>query len=119
MAAVLVIDQDETLIEAVTHRLGILGVGACVARTGYEALALLAMGEIDLVLTGIDVPDMSGLEMALRVRSDHPGVPIVAHATDLPEPGSSFFDGVVVRPAPMDALSAMLHTYRPRQAAQV
>jgi CheY-like chemotaxis protein len=40
------------------------------AETGQEALAALAERQPDLVLVDMNLPDMTGLELALRVRAD-------------------------------------------------
>jgi DNA-binding NarL/FixJ family response regulator len=52
----------------------IAGEAAC----GRELFALLASTPADLVLLDINLPDMSGVEIARRLRSDYPNVKILA-----------------------------------------
>lgn len=47
------------------------------ARTGVEALELLAKKSWDLLLLDIGLPDMNGLEVLKRVRAKHPKLPVL------------------------------------------
>jgi DNA-binding NarL/FixJ family response regulator len=57
-----------------TSNIRIAGEAAC----GRELFALLASTPADLVLLDINLPDMSGVEIARRLRSDYPEVKILA-----------------------------------------
>ncbi len=46
------------------------GVEVALARTGGEALAILASRAVAAILTDLDMPGMHGLELIERVRSD-------------------------------------------------
>ena len=47
------------------------------AGDGREALDKMRTGGIDLVLLDLMIPGIEGLEVARRVRADHPSVPII------------------------------------------
>ncbi|MEN8141019.1 MAG: response regulator [Thermodesulfobacteriota bacterium] len=47
------------------------------AGNGKEAMAVLAKGEIDLVITDIKMPDMDGLELLAKMSVNHPDVPVI------------------------------------------
>src|SRR5689334_13636789 len=48
-----------------------------VAGGGRSALERLRQGDVDLVLTDLQMPEMSGLELVEAVRREYPGVPII------------------------------------------
>ena len=74
---VLIVDDDADiglLIETGVREMG------CVARaltTPEAALALLAVERFDLVVTDLQMPGMSGLELCERILELHPDVPVV------------------------------------------
>ena len=47
------------------------------AADGAEALAKMRTGGIDLVLLDLMIPEVDGLEVCRRIRSDHPSVPVI------------------------------------------
>jgi DNA-binding response OmpR family regulator len=47
------------------------------AADGREALDKMRTGGIDLILLDLMIPEIEGLEVARRVRGDHPSVPII------------------------------------------
>ena len=78
MATVLVVD------DLVSHRqlaAGLLarepGYEVLFAGNGTEALAKLAGGKADVVLTDVLMPEMDGLELLRAVRRDYPQLPVV------------------------------------------
>jgi CheY-like chemotaxis protein len=76
---VLVVD-DEGMVRHVAARvLADAGFRVLEASDGMEAFALLAPmdGAVDLVLTDIKMPKMSGTELAEAVTSRWPGVPVL------------------------------------------
>ncbi|HAQ65664.1 MAG TPA: DNA-binding response regulator [Bacteroidales bacterium] len=48
------------------------------ATAGYEALRLLDTTNVDVVLADINMPGMNGIEVTRRIKSDHPGVAVLA-----------------------------------------
>src|SRR5690606_4898103 len=53
----------------------------CQAKTGAEALAALGSLGADVLLTDIEMPGMSGLELAAAVRREHPAVRVIIVTT--------------------------------------
>jgi signal transduction histidine kinase len=70
--------EDEPAVLAVTarilrrHRYSVL-----TAATGQDALALADDHEFDLLLTDIVMPEISGLELATRIRRNRPDLPVL------------------------------------------
>ncbi|HET7817146.1 MAG TPA: PAS domain S-box protein [Sphingomicrobium sp.] len=54
-----------------------LGCSVVCAGGGGEALAILAGGGIDLVLSDVVMPEMSGVELARTIRDTDPGLPVL------------------------------------------
>lgn len=62
----------------VTARLlGHLGYAVLMAGDAETALELLRSGSVDLVVTDVVMPGVSGIELAQRIRSEHPGQSIL------------------------------------------
>jgi CheY-like chemotaxis protein len=74
---VLVVD-DTPLVRAVLRRsLEAAGYTVQEANDGQGALAQLALGTVDLVLSDIRMPNMDGCALALEIRRRAPQVPIL------------------------------------------
>ena len=75
-ATVLVVEDEESYVEALRSGLSREGFVVKVARDGAEALGLFDVTKPDLVLLDLMLPKLSGLEVCRRIRS-HSGVPII------------------------------------------
>lgn len=115
MALVLLVD-DERYVREVTHRLLLRsGHEVLVAGSPEEALGVFATCQrpVELLLTDVSMPGMSGRELGERIRQLEPDIPIVymsgaaaghiAPGRGLP-PGSSF----LAKPFQPQALAAAL-----------
>lgn len=76
---VLIADDEEPVRRVASRLLARNGYNVREAADGAEALRMLAAsnGEINLLVTDIIMPEMGGLELARRVGSDFPGLPIL------------------------------------------
>jgi signal transduction histidine kinase/ActR/RegA family two-component response regulator len=75
---VLVVDDDRIVRSACAGMLKVLGYAVSTAASGVEALDALDNAEpIDVVLLDLTMPDMSGSQVARRIWSTHPRLPIV------------------------------------------
>ncbi|MDX8401522.1 MAG: response regulator [Mariprofundaceae bacterium] len=78
-ARVLVVDDEETVREMACVMLEDMGFETIAARDGEEALRLFEQEHrnLDLVLTDLTMPHMSGHELFSRIQQIAPGFPIV------------------------------------------
>lgn len=78
MKTVLAVD-DERLVLQVWKRalLGIPGVSVLTAQDGEEAKAILAQEPVDLVITDLLMPRMSGYELLIHLYERLPSLPII------------------------------------------
>jgi PAS domain S-box-containing protein len=69
---ILIIDDDPSLRKTLADILRIKGYETLAARDGSEGLALLRENVVNLVLIDLGLPDISGLDVLARVRTEHP-----------------------------------------------
>jgi two-component system, cell cycle sensor histidine kinase and response regulator CckA len=75
---VLFVDDEAAVRRVAEATLARAGHELVLAADGHEALALLEEGEkVDLLVTDLDMPGMSGLELAERVRATRPELGIL------------------------------------------
>jgi CheY-like chemotaxis protein len=74
---ILVIDDEPPIAELLHDALAGEGHAVMTALSGTSGVELARSNPFDLVLTDLGMPDMSGWEVASRIRSAHPGVPVV------------------------------------------
>jgi sigma-B regulation protein RsbU (phosphoserine phosphatase) len=68
--SILVVEDDELVRDALVAALQHHGYDVVAATTGSEALARLAEGLPDLVLSDVNMPDLDGFALLARVRED-------------------------------------------------
>ena len=127
-ASILVVDDEEFIRNLVCLMLSKLNYRTVSARNASEALTCLANGYvIDLVLTDINMPKIDGWELALRIKTLKPGVPIVALTGESPSNIFPRLQGSGIRhalfkPIKMDvlgdALSSILESPRENHAIE-
>jgi DNA-binding response OmpR family regulator len=75
---ILLIDDDVLMLEAMTHRLKADGHKIVAAEDSFKALSIMKMEDIDLVISDIMMPGMSGLELlSLLNRIFFNNVPVI------------------------------------------
>ena len=102
----LLVVDDEPMVRSVTAKLlRLKGHAVAEAEGGRQALDLLAERPFNLVVTDLGMPEMSGSELAYRIRQHHPRLPIVLLTghTDA-EDQSGYVDVVVKKPFQINAL---------------
>ncbi len=73
---VLVVEDEESFIEALTIGLDREGFDATIARDGQEALATFEEGRFDVILLDLMLPKLSGLDVCRSIRESS-DVPII------------------------------------------
>jgi two-component system, response regulator FlrC len=77
MAAVLVVEDDRELLEAVCTTLELDGIAALGASDGSGALDLLESSEIGLVISDVGMAPMDGIALLAEIRRRRPDLPVV------------------------------------------
>lgn len=67
---ILVVEDSATQAAALAHLLEQAGYAVVVARAGERAMELVQKGSFDLVLSDVVMPDISGYDVARRVKED-------------------------------------------------
>ncbi len=78
MANILVVDDHPAVAAAILAVLRKAGHMAAAAHDGGSALALIAEGRWDLVVTDIVMPGLDGIGLLGALRSSRPGLPVLA-----------------------------------------
>src|SRR5579862_1051621 len=68
MARILVIDDDRSLLRALSIALGARGHDVVVARTAMHGIEQISLSVPDVVVLDLGLPDMDGVEVCRRVR---------------------------------------------------
>jgi len=117
-ATILIIDDEELVREILTRVLRRLGHNVLPASGGEEALSIYGekKDEIDLVIVDINMPKMSGIEVAGRLRSINPKVTVIGSSgesdQDLNETKvKKIFDGYISKPYGISMLSAAVSRF--------
>ena len=117
---VLVVDDEPVVRSWVLRVLELASIPAVEARDGREALRLVADGRIrpTILLTDIDMPGMSGVELAARLTALRPGLRVVmmtgdARRADEARGHPSIVETVLLKPMGGEELLAALHPDEP------
>jgi signal transduction histidine kinase/ActR/RegA family two-component response regulator len=112
---VLVVDNDATSRELLARLLDAVGIATREASGGGEALHIAAAEQVDLIVTDLAMPEMTGLELTQKVRADERlhGVPILAVSASVSaftreEALGAGCDGFVGKPVHADELFAAI-----------
>jgi two-component system chemotaxis response regulator CheY len=81
---ILTVDDSKTMRDMVSYTLRKAGFDVNEAEDGKKALAVLAGGRFDLVITDLNMPVMDGITLIRNVRSgsQHRSVPILILTTE-------------------------------------
>ncbi|MBR4558707.1 MAG: diguanylate cyclase [Fibrobacter sp.] len=69
---ILIVDDNEEVIEKTRSLLVEVGYDVTSCNSGKDALEFLADNQVDLVLLDINMPNMNGFDVCLRIRQRHP-----------------------------------------------
>ncbi|MBP5751504.1 MAG: sigma-54-dependent Fis family transcriptional regulator [Treponema sp.] len=73
----LIIDDEKNIREGLAANFELEDYNVKTAATGEEGLALLEKGDIDLVITDLRMPGISGEQVLAKVSSETPGIPVI------------------------------------------
>ncbi len=113
MTQVLIVEDEERIVSFVRRGLAAAGYVVSSTGSGLEALELLRVGEVDIVLLDIGLPDISGLEVLARLRAEGSTVPVIAltardSARDLVAGLDGGADDYIPKPFTFDELLARI-----------
>ncbi|UZX68856.1 aerobic respiration two-component sensor histidine kinase ArcB [Yersinia ruckeri] len=122
---VLLVEDIELNVIVARSVLEKLGNSVEVAMNGHDALAMFNPDDFDLVLLDIQLPDMSGLDIARKIRADyasHSLPPLVALTANVLKDKKEYLDAgmdeVLSKPLSVPALTAMIKQFWDHQPSQ-
>ena len=105
---ILVVDDNATNRKILKIQLEEWKLEPAMAASGSQALDMLNSGQqFDLVLTDMHMPEMSGVELARKIRSNHPHLPMMLLSSvgdDLSKEHRNLFSFVLTKPIKQQAL---------------
>jgi signal transduction histidine kinase/ActR/RegA family two-component response regulator len=109
---VLIVDDDSLVMTGTAAMISDLGHAAVEAHSGAEALDLLGSGlKVDVVLTDHAMPMMTGLQLAERIHSRFPGLPIILATgyAELPVDPATLGIARLAKPCTQHEIAAAIH----------
>lgn len=119
VAGVLIVEDEPLILMSTVDMVSDLGHVVHEAVSAEEALTVMETERIDILLTDVGLPGMSGIELAQQVRQRWPLVRIVfASGDDRAKLASGIEDAFQLsKPFTMDGLSAVLSKAYPERAS--
>ncbi len=74
---ILIVDDDPNILEVLDARLSAAGFTAFKAADAHAALLLLQTKRVDLVVSDVKMPNMSGIELLSEILHIKPGLPVI------------------------------------------
>ena len=74
---VLLVDDEEEFVSALSERLMLRGIEAECALNGEEALARLVEKEFEVVILDVMMPGLGGLEVLRQIKTTHPNTQVI------------------------------------------
>ncbi|MFZ5433771.1 MAG: response regulator [Calditrichota bacterium] len=120
---VLVVDDEQFMVHTLAKILELLGYDVVCAFGGREAYRICLEQSVDLVITDLHMPDMSGLELLTSLKSHDPSLPVILitgyGADKVRESASKWHaDGFLGKPFTINELKQLIeHTLETLQAS--
>ena len=74
---ILIVDDEKNIREGLSKALALAGYGTRMAATGSEAVRVLERDAVDLVITDLRMPGLSGEQLLRRVVAAYPAIPVI------------------------------------------
>lgn len=74
---ILVIDDEKNIREGLAEAMELEGYNAFTSENGKMGLERIAQGDIDLVITDLRMPEVTGEQVLKKVTAENPGVPVI------------------------------------------
>jgi len=110
---ILVVDDEEYMLQSLSKLLTLMGFETQVADSGEKALEVLGQHNVDVVITDINMPGMSGMELLKRVKKKNPHLPVIIitgfgidKAKELADKNNA--DGFLPKPFKMNDMKQMI-----------
>ena len=103
----LCVDDHPEVLAIMGEFLRVSGYSVLTAPSGVRGLELLQRNLVDAVILDYEMPKMDGAELALRIKSGWPELPVLmftGYPADVPEDVRRSVDGFVVKGDPADKL---------------
>jgi CheY-like chemotaxis protein len=122
MARILVVDDETSVIMVLREMLTRLGYDVVSASEAAQALGLVSLGCIDMVITDLVMPNMSGVELIMELKKRVPSLKIIAISGGSLEEGPDGYlsraqkvgvDRCLKKPFMLNTLSAMIKELLP------
>ncbi len=109
----LVIDDDSSFRTTVAFLLQRLGYTVHTAESGSAGIVLLRQTAVDLVLTDLLMPGLTGWDVARLAKAMRPRLPVVlvtgcAHTIAPDQPERRFVDAILAKPVGLAAIQAVI-----------
>ncbi|MGH8169808.1 MAG: response regulator [Steroidobacteraceae bacterium] len=108
---ILVCEQNPDIRDTTVDMLSAMGHRAMSASEGRTALSILASNPVDILLTGADLPDMSGTTLAGHAKSRFPALSVIFATGDAPDAGDSLGEThTLITPFTFEQLAAAVNS---------
>ncbi len=110
---ILVADDEKNIREGLREAIALDGYEVLTAADGQEALEIITRGEVDLLITDLKMPRLSGEELLKSVASQFPTIPVIiltGHGT-IESAVQAMHDGAydfLTKPVNLDRLSLLV-----------
>jgi DNA-binding NtrC family response regulator len=113
---ILLVDDERSILRSLARALRALRPewAVHVAESGIEALCHLERSTCDAVVTDLEMPGLDGLELLLRVQTEHPHVVRLVHSSRIDSEDSESLrrlaQGAVAKPAHPSHLISLIES---------
>jgi CheY-like chemotaxis protein len=115
----LCIDDEPNVLAVRKMLLEAVGYRVLVAESGPQGLEMLQRETIHTIILDYKMPEMTGSEVAARIRRTHPGMPIImlSACVDLTSEQLKDVDAYVAKGESPDVLLRTIENVQPRKAS--